>query len=91
MDRIDLRGRILQWARVVARRKTCTISSVAFFGRNPKTVPGLFGWSLPGEGGRDGYKIAWRLQRTFCCPSDRKYDDSESDDDVEDLPHDGVG
>ena len=30
------------------------------------------------------------MQRTFCYPSDRKNDDGKSDDDVEDLPHDGV-
>ena len=31
------------------------------------------------------------MQRTFCCPSDREYDDGEGDNDVEDLTHDGVG
>lgn len=29
------------------------------------------------------------MRRTFRCPSYRKYDDGEGDDDVEDLTHDG--
>lgn len=42
------------------------------------------------KGFRDEQKVSPKMRRTFCCPSNRKYDDGESDDDVEDLPHDGV-
>jgi hypothetical protein len=31
-----------------------------------------------------------KMRRTFCCPSDGEHDDGEGDDDVKDLPHDGV-
>lgn len=90
MNRIDLRNHFVQCAGSINRQKIYTISSVTCFGRNPNVAPGAFGCSLPNSGVKTRRQETLSTELAFCCPSDRKYNDGEGDNDVEDLTHDGV-